>query len=162
MITASVYLAEATMEELLAEVQKRFEALTPVPAWAANTVFAVTAYHGMTAELLRSNRRTEHVARCKHLTIALLAKSHRGRSRGEICAVVGLDQRMYVHALSKIEDRCQRFPDFRSEVAEILQIIRETSDGNACRRTSPRGTSGDLAPSAPTPTKAAPPSRIAS
>ena len=101
-MTPSIYLAEATIDELLGEVQKRFTDRDPVPAWAAHTVFAVTAYYGISIEMLRSKRRTDSVARTRHLAVALLAQTGPGRSRTELCEVVGMEQDMYRHALRRI------------------------------------------------------------
>lgn len=161
-MTPSIYLAEATLEELLGEVQKRFTALNPVPAWAARTVFAVIAYYGISVELLRSKRRTDAVARVRHLTVAMLVKTNPVRTRHEVCEVVGLEHSMYYNALRRTEERIASFPDFQREVSEIVTIINETPAGNGHCRTSPQGTSGDLVANLSSTATGAPPARIAS
>jgi chromosomal replication initiation ATPase DnaA len=133
----AIYLMEATLPELLAEVQRRFVELDPIPEWAAPVVFAVTSYYGLQPEQLRSKRRQDAITKPRHLAIALLAQMNPGRTRAEICSVLGLEHHMYAWAIQKTEERVARFPDFRAEVHEILQILRETGH---CR-TSPHATS---------------------
>ena len=161
-MTKSIYIQEATVTELLAELADRYEKRNPVPEWAGYIVYAVAAYYEFTVDQLRSKRRTDQLTRAKHLAIALLAQMAPHRSRTEICEVLNLEQDMYRHAIARTEERVSRFSDFRREVAEIVQVIKETRDGNGHCRTSPRGTSGDLAANLPSTAIGAPPSKIAS
>jgi chromosomal replication initiation ATPase DnaA len=122
-----IYLAEATVSELLAEVERRFDERAPLPEWAQPVVVAVATYYGMPVELLRGRRKDDVTARTRHLAIAMLAQFHPTRSRAEVCAVLGVEHHMYAHALRRIEERVRAFADFRGEVGEIVKIVRETT-----------------------------------
>lgn len=135
-----IYLAEASLPDLLAEISKRFEARNPLPEWGAVIVFSVAAFYGISPEQLRCHSREEHLVKCRHLTIALLAQLNPSRTRAEVCAVLGRGHEMYAHALAKTDHRSKCFPEFRAEIREILKIISETNAGHAHCRTSPQGT----------------------
>ena len=126
---SAIYLKEATLAELLAEIANRFDARGIISEWAAPVVFAVAAYYGVHAEDLRGRRREDHLTKLRHLTIALLAKTNAGRTRAEVCAVLGLGHEMYTHALAKTDERCRLFPEFAAEVKAVHKIIIETTGG---------------------------------
>lgn len=146
---SAIYLKEASLTELLMEVERRFDALDPLPEWAATVVFAVAAYYGTTAEQLRSIRRTDTLVIPRHLAIALMAQFHPNRSRAEVCAVLNRGHEMYMHAVQRTDERIRRFPEFREEVMQIHKIITEANATHGHCRTSPRVVRGREAGSAP-------------
>lgn len=146
---SAIYLKEASLTELLAEIERRFDSLNPLPEWAAPVVFAVAAYYGTTADQLRSIRRTDTLVIPRHLAIALLAQFHPNRTRAEVCSVLNRGHEMYVHAVQRTDERIRRFPEFRAEVKQIHQIASEAYGTHSHCRTSPQVVAGCKAASAP-------------
>jgi chromosomal replication initiation ATPase DnaA len=141
---SAIYLKEATLSELLAEVTRRFDELNPVPEWAAPILFATAAYYGFYPDQLRSSTKDAAVVNARQLTIALLAQMNPSRTRAEVCAIVARGHEMYRVSIQNTDERMKRFPDFRREVQDLLTIIRETPGRPDTRhslcRTSPQGT----------------------
>lgn len=145
---AAIYLREASLAELLQEVSRRFEDRNPIPEWAANVIFSVTAYYGVFPEQLRSHSRNDTVVRARHLAVALLAQLAPSRSKSEVGALFERGHEIYDYAIRQVEEKSRAFPEYRQEIRDVLKIINDTtprsgstpSTGHAHCRSSRQGT----------------------